>query len=137
MAKKKKSTRGKTYMTTLQPDQAFSIDDIERNKALLEYYLEAGASLEEVAGIFKCSKELIEKSVRDIYNVEFPVLQEWCASSLKAKLRAIEFEHAKQNGAVAMFLGKNILKQSDDPTKLPNPDKKVFVYHIDDEDKKP
>lgn len=71
----------------------------------------------EIAGFFRCSDETLNKWCKKTYKKTF----EQCFAILrqggKASLRRTQWIIAEHNAAMAIFLGKNYLGQSDDPQK--------------------
>lgn len=71
----------------------------------------------EIAGFFGCSDETLNKWCKKTYKKTF----EQCFAVLrqggKASLRRTQWKLAETNPAMAIFLGKNYLDQSDDPRK--------------------
>lgn len=71
----------------------------------------------EIAGFFGCSDETLNKWCKKTYKKTF----EQCFAILrqggKASLRRTQWRIAENNAAMAIFLGKNYLNQSDDPQK--------------------
>lgn len=71
----------------------------------------------EIAGFFGCSDETLNKWCKKTYKKTF----EQCFAILrqggKASLRRTQWIIAEHNAAMAIFLGKNYLGQSDDPMK--------------------
>ena len=71
----------------------------------------------EIAGFFGCSDETLNKWCKKTYKKTF----EQCFAILrqggKASLRRTQWRIAENNAAMAIFLGKNYLGQSDDPQK--------------------
>ena len=71
----------------------------------------------EIAGFFGCSDETLNKWCKKTYKKTF----EQCFAVLRlggrASLRRTQWKLAETNPAMAIFLGKNYLDQSDDPRK--------------------
>lgn len=71
----------------------------------------------EIAGFFGCSDETLNKWCKKTYKKTF----EQCFAVLrqggKASLRRTQWKLAETSPAMAIFLGKNYLDQSDDPRK--------------------
>jgi hypothetical protein len=75
-------------------------------------------TLEEVTAFFDhkldgCSADTIERWCKRTYNESFADIAAKKRNLGKISLRRAQFELAKKNGAVAIFLGKNYLGQKD------------------------
>lgn len=70
-------------------------------------------TLDEIAGFFNCSPDTIERWCKREYKANFAEVFKRFSAAGKISLRRYQFELAKKNGAVAIFLGKNYLGQSD------------------------
>lgn len=68
---------------------------------------------EEIAGFFDVSEDTVERWVRRTYKAGFAEV--WAAKSAggRASLRRTQFALAEKYPAMAIFLGKNYLGQSD------------------------
>jgi len=72
---------------------------------------------EEIAGWFDCSVDTIERWCRREYKESFAETFAKKRVGGKISLRRAQFRLAEKNAALAIFLGKNYLGQSDDPSK--------------------
>lgn len=70
---------------------------------------------EEIAGFFDCSVDTIERFCKREFNTTFAEAYKKGSALGKMSLRRTQFEWAKKSPAMAMFLGKNYLGQSDNP----------------------
>lgn len=68
---------------------------------------------EEIAGWFDCSVDTIERWCKRTYNRRFAEVFAQKRQGGKASLRATQFKLAQKSPAMAIFLGKNWLGQSD------------------------
>ena len=68
---------------------------------------------EEIAGFFDCSEDTIERWCKREYKETFAVVFKNKNVSGKISLRRWQFKMAEHNCAMAIFLGKNWLGQSD------------------------
>lgn len=71
----------------------------------------------EIAGFFGCSDETLNKWCKKTYKKTFQECFEVFRQGGKASLRRTQWLMAEHNAAMAIFLGKNYLGQSDDPMK--------------------
>lgn len=83
-----------------------------------ESLLALQCTLEEVTAFFDhkldgCSADTIERWCKRTYKENFADIAAKKRNLGKISLRRAQFELAKKNGAVAIFLGKNYLGQSD------------------------
>ena len=83
-----------------------------------ESLLAIQCTLEEVTAFFDhkldgCSADTIERWCKRTYKENFADVAAKKRNLGKISLRRAQFELAKKNGAVAIFLGKNYLGQSD------------------------
>lgn len=68
---------------------------------------------EEIAGVFECSEDTIERWCKRTYHMNFAdVFKKECAHG-KISLRRNQFKLSEKNAAMAIFLGKNYLNQKD------------------------
>lgn len=72
-------------------------------------------SLDEIAFALDCSPDTIERWCKREYGCTFADTYKKYSSSGKISLRRYQFELAKKSAAMAIFLGKQYLGQSDEP----------------------
>lgn len=70
-------------------------------------------TLEEIAAWFECSEDTIENWCKREYDCRFSDLYKQYSMSGKISLRRYQFELAKKSVPMAIFLGKNYLRQRD------------------------
>ena len=70
-------------------------------------------TLEEIAGVFDCSVDTIERWCKREYGVPFAEVYKKHSAKGKTSLRRIQFKLAEKSAAMAIFLGKNYLGQKD------------------------
>ena len=70
-------------------------------------------TLPEIAGIFDCSEDTIERWCKRTYNKSFAETFKIYSAAGKASLRRTQFKLAEKSAAMAIFLGKNYLGQKD------------------------
>ena len=73
-------------------------------------------SLDEIAYALDCSGDTIERWCKREYAENFADVYKKHSASGKISLRRYQFELAKKSAAMAIFLGKNYLGQTDEPT---------------------
>lgn len=86
---------------------------ININQTEFEKLCNLQCTKEEIAGWFNCSEDTIERWVNRTYGDCFAVVFEQKRAGGKISLRRSQFELAKKNAAMAIFLGKNYLGQKD------------------------
>ncbi|MCD8206700.1 MAG: hypothetical protein LUD72_02045 [Bacteroidales bacterium] len=72
-------------------------------------------TLSEIAGWFKCSEDTIERWCKRTYDKGFADAYKKFSAGGKISLRRNQFRLAEKNAAMAIFLGKQYLGQSDNP----------------------
>ena len=70
-------------------------------------------TLEEIAGVFDCSVDTIERWCKREYGETFAEVYKKHSAKGKTSLRRIQFKLAEKSAAMAIFLGKNYLGQKD------------------------
>lgn len=70
-------------------------------------------TLEEIAGVFDCSVDTIERWCKREYGEPFAETYKKHSAKGKTSLRRIQFRLAEKSAAMAIFLGKNYLGQKD------------------------
>ena len=70
-------------------------------------------TLEEIAGVFECSVDTIENWCKREFGETFSDVYKKESGRGKASLRRTQLKLAQKNASMAIFLGKNILGQSD------------------------
>ena len=70
-------------------------------------------TLEEIAGVFDCSVDTIERWCKREYGETFAETYKKHSAKGKMSLRRIQFKLAEKSAAMAIFLGKNYLGQKD------------------------
>lgn len=83
--------------------------DLEHFKKLCEYQ----CTLEEIAGFFDCSEDTIERWCKRDLGASFADSFKKYSAGGKMSLRRAQFKLAEKNAAMAIFLGKNYLGQTD------------------------
>jgi AraC-like DNA-binding protein len=70
-------------------------------------------TLEEIAGFFKCSEDTIERWCKRKFDLNFAEAFKKYSAGGRISLRRAQFKLAEKNAAMAIFLGKNYLGQTD------------------------
>lgn len=70
-------------------------------------------TLEEIAGVFDCSADTIERWCKREYGETFAETYKKHSAKGKTSLRRTQFKLAEKSAAMAIFLGKNYLGQKD------------------------
>ena len=68
---------------------------------------------EEIAGVFDCSEDTIERWCKRTYGLKFAEVYKRESAKGKTSLRRNQFKLAEKSAAMAIFLGKNYLGQTD------------------------
>lgn len=85
----------------------------EIDKKIFENLCGLQCTLEEIAGVFDCSVDTIERWCKREYRETFAEVYKKHSAKGKTSLRRIQFKLAEKSAAVAIFLGKNYLGQKD------------------------
>lgn len=85
----------------------------EINKDEFEKLCGIMCTKEEIANIFDCSEDTIERWCKRTYNSTFAVAFKKYSADGKASLRRTQFKLAEKSATMAIFLGKNYLGQKD------------------------
>lgn len=72
-------------------------------------------TLDEIAGFFDCSGDTIERWCKRTYELPFAEAFKRYSAPGKMSLRRYQFDLAKKNASMAIFLGKQYLGQRDTP----------------------
>lgn len=86
---------------------------IEIDRAQFERLCGIQCTLEEIAGVFNCSADTIERWCKRTYDVTFAEVYKKHSARGKSSLRRAQFKLAEKNASMAIFLGKNLLGQRD------------------------
>ena len=85
----------------------------EIDKKIFENLCGLQCTLEEIAGVFDCSADTIERWCKREYKETFAETYKKHSAKGKTSLRRTQFKLAEKSAAMAIFLGKNYLGQSD------------------------
>ena len=85
----------------------------EIDKKIFENLCGLQCTLEEIAGVFDCSVDTIERWCKREYGETFAEVYKKHSAKGKMSLRRIQFKLAEKSAAMAIFLGKNYLGQKD------------------------
>lgn len=78
-----------------------------------EKLCELQCTLEEITGFFRVSDKTLENWCKQTYGLNFSEIFKQKRQAGKISLRRAQFQLAKKNAAMAIFLGKNYLGQTD------------------------
>lgn len=87
----------------------------EIDKGLFERLCGLQCKLDEIAYALDCSADTVERWCKREYKTGFAETFKKHSGSGKISLRRYQFELAKKSAAMAIFLGKQYLGQSDNP----------------------
>ena len=85
----------------------------EIDKKIFENLCGLQCTLEEIAGVFDCSVDTIERWCKREYRETFAEVYKKHSAKGKTSLRRTQFKLAEKSAAMAIFLGKNYLGQKD------------------------
>lgn len=77
------------------------------------YWIDLQATQEEIAGSFRVSVETLNSRIIEHFGMNFSELRKRCEGAGKLSLRRYQFEQAKKNASMAIWLGKQWLGQKD------------------------
>ncbi len=86
---------------------------IEIDRGAFESLCGILCTLDEIAGFFKCSSDTIERWCKREYNAKFADIYKKFSAKGKISLRRNQFRLSEKSAAMAIFLGKQYLGQSD------------------------
>ena len=72
-------------------------------------------TLEEIAGFFKCSEDTVERWCKREYNQRFADAYKKHSAKGRISLRRHQFKLAEKSAAMAIWLGRNYLGQTENP----------------------
>ena len=87
---------------------------IEIDRKQFESLCGIHCTLEEIAGFFRCSEDTIERWCKRVYKQGFADIYKRYSASGKMSLRRWQFKMAEKNPTMAIWLGKQILGQTDE-----------------------
>ena len=82
------------------------------------YWLDLGATAEEIAGSFRVSVSTVERRLKECYGVSISDLKSTCAGTARLSLRKNQINLSRSNAAMCIWLGKQWLGQTDDKNPL-------------------
>ena len=88
----------------------------EIDKKIFENLCGLQCTLEEIAGVFDCSADTIERWCKREYKQTFAEVYKKHSAKGKTSLRRIQFKLAEKSAAMAIWLGKQYLNQNETPT---------------------
>jgi hypothetical protein len=91
----------------------------EINFDQIRYWIDIGATCEEIAGSFYVSVDTLNRRIKEKYGIGFEELKNRSSGAAKIKLRLNQLKMSERNAAMGIWLGKIWLSQKD-PDKLPD-----------------
>ena len=88
---------------------------VEIDRKQFENLCALQCTLEEIASFFDCSHDTIERWCKREYGQGFAYIFPLKASKGKISLRRAQFQLAEKNAAMAIWLGRQYLGQTDHP----------------------
>lgn len=85
----------------------------DKDKATFEGLCKIQCTKDEIASVMQIHPETIDRLVLDHFGIDYPTAYKKFAGAGKASLRRTQFELAKRNAAMAIWLGKQYLGQRD------------------------
>lgn len=85
----------------------------EIDKIQFEKLCSLQCTLNEIAGVMECSEDTIERWCNRVYDMNFADVYKKYSAAGKMSLRRAQFRLAERSAAMAIFLGKNYLGQTD------------------------
>jgi len=113
MASKPKKSTTKKPATKQSSKNKGGRPRIEIDKDKFEYLCGLMCTEEEIAGLFRCSVDTIERWCQRTYNSRFAETFKVYSANGKISLRRLQFKLAEKSAAMAIFLGKQYLGQQD------------------------
>jgi hypothetical protein len=86
---------------------------IKIDQNIFENLCKIQCTLIEIASVFDCCDETIERWCKRTYNMNFAEVYKKKSSSGKIALRRYQFKMAETNAVMAIWLGKQWLNQTD------------------------
>lgn len=86
---------------------------IEIDKTKFEKLCGIMCTLDEIAGVFECSEDTIERWCKETYKTTFADISKRYQGTGKSSLRRMQFKLAERSAAMAIWLGKQYLGQKD------------------------
>lgn len=86
---------------------------IEIDQNMFEKLCGLQCTLVEIAGVFECSEDTIERWCKRTYNKTFAEVYKKHSAKGKMSLRRNQFRLSEKSAAMAIFLGKQYLGQRD------------------------
>ena len=85
----------------------------EINQETFEKLCGIMCTLEEIAGVFNCSEDTIERWCKEMYKETFAETSKRLQGTGKSSLRRMQFKLAERSAAMAIWLGKQYLDQKE------------------------
>ena len=112
MARRSKSTTAKET-TTKQGSKKMGRPLIQIDEKQFKQFCSYMCTEEEIAGLFSCSVDTIERWCKRTFGTTFAEIYKVYSAEGKMSLRRKQFALAETSSAMAIWLGKNYLGQTD------------------------
>jgi hypothetical protein len=120
MTEKRSVGRPKVPLIMSIPEKVIVFDQVL-------YWINLQATQEEVAGSFHVSVETLNGRLLDHFGVNFSELRKRCDGEAKLSLRRYQFNLAKTNTSMAIWLGKQWLGQKDHDQMQASPNDRALT----------
>ena len=87
---------------------------IQIDKTQFEKLCGLQCTKDEIAGFFNCSEDTIKRYCKNTYKADFASVFKKYSANGKISLRRYQFKLAEKNASMAIWLGKQMLGQTDD-----------------------
>lgn len=94
-------------------DKKMGRPQVQIDEAQFNKLCEMQCTEEEIASFFDCSVDTIERWCKRMFDCTFAEIYKKRSVKGKIALRRYQFDLAKKNPSMAIFLGKNMLGQTD------------------------
>ena len=94
-------------------DNVMGRPKIDIDQKIFENLCKIHCTLSEVAGVFNCSEDTIQRWCKDTYDDTFANTYKRFAGGGKASLKRLMWKHAEKSASMCIFLAKNLLGYKD------------------------
>lgn len=94
-------------------DSVMGRPKIEIDQKIFENLCKINCTLLEIAGVFNCSQDTIQRFCKETYDMTFADTYKRFASGGKASLKRLMWKHAEKSASMCIFLAKNLLGYKD------------------------
>ena len=100
-------------LKTAKPKKPNGRPRAEFSQATFESLCSIQCTLSEIAGVMRVSEDTVERRCKEHYGETFAEIYKKLSAVGKSSLRRTQFKMAERNTAMAIWLGKQYLGQSD------------------------